>query len=137
VILNHVVEHIRDPKPVVATLCAKLKRGGFIWIAFPSMRSLSLPHSEDETLQFSDDPTHVYLPDVREMANILLVNEVAILNAGRSREGFLTRLGDVLKLVKRMVKWLFTGKFSGRGMWYVLGFEDHVFGQRRMNQRSE
>jgi hypothetical protein len=26
---------------------------------------------------------------------------------------------------------MLTGKFSGRGMWYLLGFEDHVFGQRR------
>jgi hypothetical protein len=107
-----------------------------MWIAFPSPRSLSLPHSVDETLQFSDDPTHVYLPDVREMANILLANGVAVLDAGRSREGFFTRLGDVLKLVKRLVKWAFTGKFSGRGMWYVLGFEDHVFGQRRVNEGS-
>jgi len=52
VILNHVVEHMRDPAPVVATLCAKLKPGGYIWIAFPSLRSLSLPHSVDETLNF-------------------------------------------------------------------------------------
>jgi len=29
---------------------------------------------------------------------------------------------------------VFTGKFSGRGMWYLLGFEDHVFGQRKMNE---
>jgi SAM-dependent methyltransferase len=136
VILNHVVEHMRDPAPVVATLCAKLRPGGYMWIAFPSFKSLSLPHAEDETLQFCDDPTHVYLPDVREMANILLANGVAVLHAGRSREGFFTGLGDVLKLGKRAVKWLFTRQFSGRGMWYVLGFEDHVFGQRRMNERS-
>jgi 2-polyprenyl-3-methyl-5-hydroxy-6-metoxy-1,4-benzoquinol methylase len=135
-ILNHVVEHMRDPAPVVATLCGKLKPGGFIWIAFPSLRSLSLPHSADETLQFCDDATHVYLPDVREMANVVLANGVTVMHAGRSREGFFTSLGDVLKLGKRMVRWLFTGKFSGRGMWYVLGFEDHVFGQRRMGERG-
>ena len=136
VILNHVVEHMRDPAPVVATLCAKLKPGGYMWIAFPSLRSLSLPHSEDETLQFCDDPTHVYLPDVREMANLLLANGVAVLHAGRSREGFWTTLADVVKLCKRCVMRVFTGKFSGRGMWYLLGFEDHVFGQRRMNEGS-
>jgi hypothetical protein len=76
------------------------------------------------------------MPDVREMANLLLANRVAVLHAGRSREGFFTALGDVFKLGKRTVKWYFTGKFSGRGMWYLLGFEDHVFGQRRMNERS-
>lgn len=136
VILNHVVEHIREPAPVVATLCAKLKPGGFMWIAFPSLRSLSLPHSVDETLQFCDDPTHVYLPDVREIANVLLANGVAVLHAGRSREGFSTAIADAVKFCKRCVMRVFTGKFSGRGMWYVLGFEDHVFGQRRLNERS-
>lgn len=131
VILNHVVEHMADPDPVVAALCAKLKPGGYFWIAFPSSRSLALPHSADETLQFCDDPTHVQVPDVRAIANLLLANGVMVLHAGRSREGFFTRLADVFKLGKRLLMKICTGRFSGRGMWYVLGFEDHVFGQRK------
>lgn len=130
VILNHVVEHMSDPAPIVATLCSKLKPGGYIWIAFPSKRSLRLPHSVDETLNFYDDPTHVYLPDVDEIADILRAHGVAVLHAGRSREGLFTTLADIVKLSKRLVRKAFTGKFSGRGMWYLLGFEDHVFGQR-------
>jgi len=132
VILNHVVEHLQSPAQVLAVLCAKLKPGGYIWIAFPSLRSLSLPSSEDETLQFCDDPTHVYVPDVREIANVLLANGVKIVHAGRSREGWLTTLGDVVKLCKRLSRKMFTGRFSGRGLWYLLGFEDHVLGQRRL-----
>jgi 2-polyprenyl-3-methyl-5-hydroxy-6-metoxy-1,4-benzoquinol methylase len=132
VILNHVVEHMAEPAPIVAALCSKLKRGGFIWIAFPSVRSLALPHSADETLHFCDDPTHVRAPDVREMANILLAHDVKVLHAGRSREELFTRLADRMKLGKRLTVKLFTGRFSGRGLWYVLGFEDHVFGQKRM-----
>ena len=131
VLLNHVVEHMANPAPILAALCAKLKPGGYFWIAFPSLRSLSLPSSVDETLQFCDDPTHVRVPDMREIANILLANGVRILHAGRSREGFLTTLGDIVKLVKRLVMKAVTGRFSGRGLWYLLGFEDHVFGQRR------
>ena len=131
VILNHVLEHMTEPAPVVAALCTKLKPGGLIWIAFPSLRSLELPSSVDETLQFCDDPTHVYIPDVREVANLLLANGVKVLHAGRSREGFWTTMGDGIKLLKRLVKRLFTGRFSGKGMWYLLGFEDHVLGQRR------
>jgi SAM-dependent methyltransferase len=131
VILNHVIEHMPDPIPILATLCEKIKPGGYIWIAFPSLRSLSLPHSEDETLNFCDDPTHVRVPDLREVANILLANGVRIVHAGRSREGFFTSLADVFKLAKRLLRKLFTGRFSGRGLWYVLGFEDHVLGQRK------
>jgi SAM-dependent methyltransferase len=133
VILNHVLEHMREPAPVLARLCRKLKPGGYIWIAFPSLRSLSLPSSVDETLQFCDDPTHVYVPDIHEVANLLLANDVKVLHAGRSREGFFTALGDVFKLFKRLLKKLITGTFSGRGLWYLLGFEDHVLGQRRLD----
>ena len=131
VFLNHVVEHMAEPAPVVAALCTKLKPEGYIWIAFPSLRSLSLPHSVDETLSFCDDPTHVRVPDVREIANILLANGVNIVHAGRSREGLLTTLGDTVKLVKRLAVRAFTGRFSGRGLWYLLGFEDHVLGRRK------
>lgn len=130
VILNHVIEHMTDPRPIVATLCEKLRPGGYLWIAFPSKRSLTLPHSVDETLNFYDDPTHIYVPDVEEIANVVRANGVRVIHAGRSREGFLTTLADVFKLGKRLVKKLVTGKFSGRGMWYILGFEDHVFGQK-------
>ncbi|HVZ82856.1 MAG TPA: methyltransferase domain-containing protein [Terracidiphilus sp.] len=131
VLLHHVAEHMADPAPIVAALCTKLKPGGLIWIAFPSLRSLSLPHSCDETLNFCDDPTHIRVPDVREMANILLASGVSVLHAGRSREGFLTTLGDIVKLGKRLVRRFVTGRFSGRGLWYILGFEDHVLGLRR------
>ena len=136
VLLNHVVEHMAQPMPVLAALCTKLKPGGYIWIAFPSLRSLSLPHSEDETMQFCDDPTHVHVPDIREIANILLANGVSVVHAGRSREGFWTTLADVIKLMKRLVLRAFTGRFSGRGLWYLLGFEDHVLGQRKAIDQS-
>lgn len=131
VILNHVLEHMAAPVPILAQLCRKLKPAAYMWIAFPSQRSLRLPHSVDETLNFCDDPTHVYLPCVREVANVLLKNGVSIVHAGRSREGFLTSLADYFKLAKRSLIRVFTGRFSGRGLWYVLGFEDHVLGQRR------
>lgn len=127
VILNHVIEHMADPRPVVATLCGKLKPGGYLWIAFPSVRSLSLPHSVDETLNFYDDPTHICLPNVEEIAGIVRASGVEVLDAGRSRETLLTTIADTFKLGKRLLKKLITGKFSGRGMWYILGFEDHVF----------
>lgn len=130
VILNHVIEHMAEPAPILAALCGKLKAGGYIWIAFPSLRSLSLPHSVDETLNFWDDPTHIRVPEMGEVTDVLLANGVRIVHAGRSREGFFTSLADVFKLLKRLLMRAVTGRFSGRGLWYVLGFEDHVLGQR-------
>ncbi len=129
IILHHVIEHMMDPAPILAKMCAKLKPGGFIWIAFPSLKSLSLPSAEG-TLQFCDDPTHVYVPTVRDVSNVLLRNSVRVLNAGRSRYLIRFALGVVL-LPLALIKKLATGKLSAKGLWYILGFEDHVFGQRR------
>jgi 2-polyprenyl-3-methyl-5-hydroxy-6-metoxy-1,4-benzoquinol methylase len=132
VILHHVVEHMTEPAPILATICSKLKPGGYIWIAFPSLRSLSLPSAEG-TLQFCDDPTHVYVPSIREVSNVLIASGVKVLHAGRSRDTIRTMIGAAI-LPWAMLKKLITGKLSAHGLWYVLGFEDHVFGQCRIDQ---
>jgi SAM-dependent methyltransferase len=129
IILHHVVEHMPVPAPILTTICTKLKPGGYIWIAFPSLRSLSLPSAEG-TLQFCDDPTHVYVPDIRDISNILLANGVRVIHAGRSRAILREMIGVAIlpwALLRRMI----TGKLSAKGLWYILGFEDHVFGQRK------
>lgn len=129
IILHHVVEHMANPEPIQATICTKLKPGGYIWIAFPSLRSLSLPSGEG-TLQFCDDSTHVRVPCIRETANVLLANGVAILHAGRSRSFIREVIGAAI-LPWAMLRRLMTGRLSGKGLWYILGFEDHVLGQRK------
>ncbi|MEO6801806.1 MAG: methyltransferase domain-containing protein [Granulicella sp.] len=131
VILHHVIEHMPMPAPILTMICSKLKPGGYIWIAFPSLRSLSLPSAEG-SLQFCDDPTHVYVPDVREVSNILLGNGVKVLHAGRTEHLTRSIIGALIlpwALLRRVV----TGRLSCKGLWYILGFEDHVFGQRRLS----
>jgi SAM-dependent methyltransferase len=129
VILHHVVEHMRAPGPILADICTKLKPGGYIWIAFPSLRSLSLP-SGDGTLQFCDDATHIHVPSIREISNVLLEQGVTVLHAGRTR-AFVREVLGLAVLPWALLKKLITGKLSGKGLWYILGFEDHVFGQRK------
>jgi SAM-dependent methyltransferase len=130
IILHHVIEHMRNPEPIVAVLCAKLKPGGYIWIGFPSERSLSMPPAAQGTLQFCDDDTHVYIPGVREISNVLLSHGVRVLHAGRTRDAVRTMVG-VAVLPWALLKKAITGKLKVHGLWYVLGFEDHVFGQRK------
>jgi SAM-dependent methyltransferase len=131
IILHHVVEHIADPLPILAAVCSKLKPDGVIWIGFPSLRSLSLPSGEG-TLQFCDDPTHVRVPHVWEISNVLLANGVKVLHAGRSRSFVREALGAAI-LPWAMLRRLVTGRLSAKGLWYILGFEDHVFGQRKLD----
>jgi SAM-dependent methyltransferase len=129
VILHHVLEHTTIPELILSSVSSKLKPGGYIWVAFPSPRSLSLPSAE-QTLQFCDDPTHIYVPDFREVSNVLLANGVKIIHAGRSKSFMRMLIGGAL-LPWDYLRKLTTGKLTGRGLWYILGFEDHVFGQRK------
>jgi 2-polyprenyl-3-methyl-5-hydroxy-6-metoxy-1,4-benzoquinol methylase len=131
VVLHHVIEHMVEPTSILAVICSKLKPGGYIWIAFPSLRSLSFPSAAEGTLQFCDDDTHIYVPDIREVSNVLLANGVNVLHAGRTRD-FVRTLVGVVVLPWALLRKLITGKFVVRGLWYVLGFEDHVFGQRKL-----
>jgi SAM-dependent methyltransferase len=129
IVLNHVLEHIREQEPVVRALCRKLKPGGLIWIAFPSVRSLSLP-SAVGSLHFCDDDSHVRCCDVREVSNWLLDEHVKVLAAGRSRDALRLALGAIL-LPFAVASKLLTGRMKARGLWYILGFEDRVIGQKR------
>lgn len=131
VVLHHVIEHMQNPMSILAKLCRKLKPGGYIWIAFPSLRSLSLPSAADGTLQFCDDNSHIYVPDIREVSNTLLANGVTVLHAGRTRDAVRTLIG-IAVLPLALIKRVLTGKLSAMGLWYLLGFEDHVFGRRSL-----
>jgi len=128
IIMNHVIEHMDDSAAKLAMICKKLKPGGYIWIAFPSRHSLSLPSAEG-TLQFCDDQTHVYVPDFREVSNILLANGTRVIHAGQSRD-FIREVIGAFLLPWKYLKRLVTGKLSAKGLWMILGFEDHVLGQR-------
>jgi SAM-dependent methyltransferase len=129
IILNHVIEHMADPLPTVSRLCSCLRKGGYIYIAFPSTKSLSLPPAKG-TLNFCDDPTHVYVPCIREIANILLRSGVSVCYGGRTRDWLRFILGIPLLLIQ-VINWLVGRKLSARGVWFVLGFESVVIGVKK------
>jgi SAM-dependent methyltransferase len=131
IILHHVIEHMLNPEVILAVLCSKLKPGGYMWIGFPSVRSLSMPSAAEGTLQFCDDDTHIHVPGVREVSNTLLAHELKVLHAGRTRD-FARILVGIAVLPCALLRKMVTGKLSVYGLWYVLGFEDHVFGQRKL-----
>lgn len=131
IIVHHVIEHMSDPSPILDSLCAKLKPGGYLWIAFPSVRSLALPSAAAGTLQFCDDDTHVRVPSLEDTSNVLLRNGLKVLHAGETRDLVRTLVG-LLVLPLALLRWAFTGKLRAYGLWYLLGFEDHVLAQRRL-----
>jgi SAM-dependent methyltransferase len=129
IIMNHVLEHTHNPEEIVSQLCGKLKKGGVFWLAFPSLHSLELPAGSSHTLQFCDDPTHVRLIEVRDVANALLAANVNVVRGGRSRNLPRFLLGVVLLPLALLTR--ATGRMRSLGLWYVLGFEDRVIGVKR------
>ena len=62
VISRHNIEHTNEPRRCVAAMAGALKKGGRLYMAFPSEHSTKLL-SRGGTLNFYDDPTHVYVPE--------------------------------------------------------------------------
>lgn len=125
IIMNHVLEHLQDGLSVVARLSRKLTPGGYLYIEFPSVRSLNLP-SAPGTLHFCDDGSHVKLYDVKEVANALLANDCTVLRGGRRRDWFYWTLTPALYFYTRYIK---RASYAGT-LWDFMGFADYVLGRK-------
>lgn len=90
IVCAHFVEHIQDPESLVLWAARKLRKGGRIYLEWPSSNSLSLPSRKElEKLgvpliisRFDDDGTHQALPDGDAIANALRSSGFAIESRG-------------------------------------------------------
>jgi len=128
IVMSHVVEHLKNSLTVVGKLAHKLAPGGYFYLEFPSVRSLNLPEAR-HTLNFSDDPTHIRIYDVREIANTLMDNGLRIVRGGRRREWSRIFL-SVLSLPLQLLIYLREGRLYGIGLWDLMGFADFVYARR-------
>ncbi len=124
VVFCHVIEHLDNGLSVLEQLSAKMKKGGRIYIEFPSVKSLSLP-SMKGTLNFCDDTTHKRVYDLKEIANVLLKNNCRIIRGGTRRNWW----GIVMAPVT-VVNALIRGWAPAGALWDVFGFADYVYAER-------
>ena len=123
--MSHVIEHLHNGDQVIQGLIPKLKKGGYIYIEYPGLRSTKLP-SMRNTLNFYDDPTHVRLYTVKEVSQILQQSGCSILHSGTRRYWpFIVLLP--LTLVSETLK---HGFVPGGVFWDLLGFAEYVFAQK-------
>ena len=61
VVSSHNLEHVNDRDGTFNAMIKKLKRGGMLYLAFPSESSIAFP-SRQGTLNYFDDPAHKGLP---------------------------------------------------------------------------
>jgi hypothetical protein len=129
IILSHVIEHLSNGSEVVAVLCKKLNPGGVIYLEFPSVRSLALPHAYG-TLQFCDDETHKRLYSVLDIANTLIANGLKIVYGGQKRDWLRMYFYVPLGLVYNCYYFAKNGRLTTKGgMWDLFGFADCIIGR--------
>jgi SAM-dependent methyltransferase len=127
-IMNHVIEHMEFPYSRLKKLLSKVKEGGVVWVAFPSVKSAGFPPAEG-SLNFFDDETHIYLPSINGVVNTLLSTGVKVRYAGSSYD-FLRWLIGIVLLPWAVIRWKFMGRMC-KGLWFVFGFETVVYGIKK------
>jgi SAM-dependent methyltransferase len=86
----HLVEHLRDMKPLMREAARLLRPGGRIYFETPHPRTLGLPSVRGRgpvtfTMNFYDDPTHVRLMTTDELAGSARDAGLEIVGEGTSR----------------------------------------------------
>jgi len=122
IMVVHVIEHTINGTQILEILAKKLRVGGGIYIEFPSVKSLSFP-SMQGTLNFCDDPTHVRIYDIKEIANALLKSGFTIVKAETRRN----LLGCVLTPGIMIYHLLEYKKIMGWAYWDILGFTEYIY----------
>jgi SAM-dependent methyltransferase len=126
VIITHTLEHIKNGLSVIKELSNKLKQKGIIYIEFPSVKSLSLPNMEG-TLNFCDDPGHIRIYDIKEVANVLLAANFKIIKAGPRRDFLKSILTPLTYLYFRCIKRM----PAAVALWDICGFADYVLAEKK------
>jgi len=126
IVMNHIIEHIRNGDKAIEGLSNKLKPGGFIYIEYPGMKSLHLPTMRG-TLNFYDDPTHVRVYSVGEIELVLVNKNFKILTKGTRRYWPYI----ILMPAKIMYNLIRKGHTPAGIFWDLLGFAEYVYAQKR------
>lgn len=124
VISSHNIEHCDDPPAVVSAMTSGLKQGGRLYMSFPCEQSVTFPR-RGGCLYFFDDPTHLRVPNFRDVQEWLRSAGFDIEFAEqRYRPPLLWLIGALLEPLS---------KWRGRilpGTWGYYGFESVIWARK-------
>ena len=86
-------------------------------------------------LQFCDADTHIHVPEIREISDVLLDNGVKVLHAGRTR-AFVREAPGLAILSWALLKKLITQRLSGKGSGISLDSKITYLGSESYPERS-
>ena len=126
ILMTHIIEHLQNGDKVINALLPKLKKGGYIYIEYPSGNSVNFP-SKKGTLNFYDDPTHVRIYNTKELADLLEAQGMKVLQSGIRRD-WRNILMMPVKIIHNKIKY---GYVMGSVYWDWFGFAEFVFAEKK------
>lgn len=131
IVMSHVLEHIPNSKEFLPDIIKKVKRGGILYMEFPSQRSTHLPRLKGWLfrggLNFYDDPTHINIYSRSEIEAELFDAgcEIVRSNVRRSWKRIVFLPFYILYSLK---EW---GYINGGAFWDVFGFAEYIIAQKK------
>jgi len=122
----HVIEHLHNGDEVIQKLLPKLRKGGYMYIEYPGIKSTKLP-SMHGTLNFKDDPTHVRVYSIQELTSIFEKEGFEVIRSGTRRN-----IWFMLAMPFRILSfWLRGKKLQGNIFWDLLGFAEYLWVRKK------
>ena len=116
-LLVHIIEHLQNGDEVLKALLPKLKIGGYIYLEYPSSKSINFPGQ----LNFYNDDTHVRVYTLKELRT--LFRDQQILKSGVRR--------DIYLIMALPFRWLFE-KPRVNMLWDLWGFAEYLWIRRAL-----
>ena len=127
IVSSHNLEHCNNPQKTISAICKVLKVNGLLFLAFPSENTVRFPKRRG-TLNFYDDPTHIWVPNWNEILKILDINGLEMLILKKNYRPIIHFvLGVVLEPVSIIMKRVFPGT------WALWGFESVIWAKKSKN----
>ena len=126
IILNHVIEHLRNGEAVLASLHRKLRPGGMIYVETPDIATLNYP-SAIGFMNFYDEPTHQRVYEVRALAAEMMRIGYTVRRFGRRRDWRrLILFSPPMLVFNLLVSLPFRRRVDARGLWDLFGVASFV-----------
>lgn len=120
IIINHVLEHLRDGPGVLQQLCRKLAPGGILYVEVPSIRT-AFKRKSRLSYHFHDDPTHISVYSLETLANVILRSDCKLVSCGPIS----TPLKSLIS-VPRALLGVLRGQGYGPFLLHMQGKIDHI-----------
>jgi SAM-dependent methyltransferase len=127
VISSHNLEHCNDREKTLEALIKVLKNNGYLYLSFPSEKTVNFPGFRRGSLNYYDDPSHKYSPpDYNKTIAALQQNNMEIIFANKSyKPFFMYWIGFFLERKSKKDKEI------KNGTWAYWGFETIIWAKKK------